>query len=490
MEIILHAASKEPLFRQISRQIAEKIKNVELQPNEMLPPERKLAGRLGVNRSTIAAAYQELVTSGFVTKLQGSGTRVVGVPNQRQLTYSVNWEQFWNKKSDNPLMNIRKNLFTEASRPDTINLALGELSGDLLEVTRLLQDVHKLEEWSTIGYIGPMQDMKYRVNLASHLQRRHSITATPDQILLTAGAQQALYLLVNCLLRSGDAIAIESPSFAHAQNLYISAGLRVFSIPVDEEGLIPEHVEHLYTRHKIKMVIVNPTLQNPTGTVLSVERRHQLYDICAARRILIVEDDPYSLLYPPSLGQAPLSLKALYPNSELVLYIGTVSKILSPALRSGWLIAAPQVIERLSYHRREIDNGSSSILQGFTQMLLEEDVLESRLDCLQEVLNKRQSLMLKLLELHLSPYVVWQKPVGGFYVWCTFRQPIDLSDFQHQCAVAGVLIMPGNVMHPGKKCFRLAFSRVSEEQLEEGIALIKRVFERMIGRSSLFEGRN
>ncbi|THF76882.1 aminotransferase-like domain-containing protein [Cohnella fermenti] len=478
MPFTLNRDSKEPLFRQLVRQMESRILSGEWPLHMKLPPERSLALQLGLNRSTVTAAYQELATQGWVSKVQGSGTRVIALPEDGAAAVAIDWNQYWNKRADNPLLPLKKSLHSIASRKGTINLAMGELSGELLRGLPLFGRPELPSIAEPLGYVGPPLERRYRSIIASHLERYQSIDTDASRILLTSGAQQALYLIVNCLLKPGDAIAVEAASYAYSQNLFLSAGLRVFPIAMDEDGLVPEHLVRLYEQHKIRMAVVNPTYQNPTGTVLSLERRRRLYDICAARRIPIVEDDPYSLLGDCRGQQPPPSLKALYPDSDLILYIGTTSKVLTPALRTGWLVGPEEVIARLGDHRREIDNGLSPILQGIVHSLLDERVLEPHLLQVRTSLAERRDRALGLMRGHMSGLATWREPESGFYVWCRLNPSIRLPDVMRECEAEGVLIMPGTILGNDSRRFRITYSRASLAELEEGLLRVARAIRR------------
>lgn len=478
MPFNLNRDSKEPLFRQLVRQIESRILSGEWPLHMKLPPERALAFQLGLHRSTVTAAYQELAAQGWIGKVQGSGSRVIAMPEQGASSVTIDWNQYWNKRADNPLLPLKKKLHSIASRKGTINLALGELSVDLLNGLPLFDASNQTAPTEPLGYVGPHLERRYRSMIASHLERYQSIHVDASRTMLTSGAQQALYLIVNCLLKPGDAIAVEAASYVYSQNLFLSAGLRLFPITMDEEGIIPEHLVRLYEQHKIRMAFVNPTYQNPTGTILSLERRRRLHDICAARRIPIVEDDPYSLLGTCRGSQPPLSLKALYPDSDLILYIGTTSKVLTPALRTGWLVGPEKVIARLGDHRREIDNGLSPILQGITHSLLDERVLEPHLVHVRRSLTERRDRTLELMREHMTGLATWKEPEGGFYVWCRLNPSIRLTDVVRECEAGGVLIMPGSVFGSDSRRFRITYARASSEDLDEGLLRVARAVRR------------
>ncbi|MBW7460978.1 PLP-dependent aminotransferase family protein, partial [Paenibacillus sepulcri] len=240
-------------------------------------------------------------------------------------SHTPNWRQYTEGGAFMPNLPLMRRI-REVVRHDAnlIDMASGELSADLFP-NELVQELLREQPFTEhLGYDHPQGSPALRTTLARFLSRRHGIAATESSILITSGSQQSLYLITQCLLSPGDAVAIEDPSYCYSLPMFQSAGLRICRLPVYKDGIDPEDVARLYREHRIRMVFLNPNFQNPTGSILSLTKRRRLLEIAAELRIPIVEDDPFSLT--SMLPESPQTLKAL-DKDGIVMYIGSLSKI-------------------------------------------------------------------------------------------------------------------------------------------------------------------
>ncbi|HTG70988.1 MAG TPA: PLP-dependent aminotransferase family protein, partial [Candidatus Udaeobacter sp.] len=346
-------SAQTPLYQQIVEHIERDISYAVLPPGSSLPSERKLAEQLGVNRSTVIQAYEELRASGLVESTVGSGTRVSLTKWGISPTNTPNWRQYTEGGTFLPNLPLMRRI-REVTQNDAsiINMASGELSTDLFPneiVHRILREQPFHEH---LGYDDPQGYSPLRKSLVESLKQYNGIQTTESSVLITSGSQQSLYLITQCLLSPGDAVAIEDPSYSYSLPMFQSAGLRIFRLPVHEDGIEPDDITSLYRQHRIRMVFLNPNYQNPTGTTLSKSKRKKLLKITADLRIPVVEDDPFSLT--AFDGSVPAPLKSMDTDGS-VLYIGSLSKIAASGLRIGWMVAPKSVIDRLTDARQQMD---------------------------------------------------------------------------------------------------------------------------------------
>ncbi|BCJ86344.1 aminotransferase-like domain-containing protein [Effusibacillus dendaii] len=360
----------EPIFRQIVHYFEEEILKGELAPGSPLPAERQMAVNLGVHRSTVTLAYDELKATGLIQSRQGSGTRVSehlwGIDPKRV----PNWKSYTTNGAFQPSLPIIRKIRDASQIPGIINLARGELAPDLLPYQSLNRLLQQASLSIPLGYPDPKGDLTLRSTLADLLAVEHSSRVSPEQIIITAGAQQALHLIAICLLQPGDAVGLEEPSYLYSLPLCSSAGLRLFRIPMDEDGLLPEAVASLQRKHRIKMIFVNPTYQNSATTTLDLDRRQKLLDICTRLRIPIVEDAAYADLNLQGTALPPLPLFVMDNGNQTVMYVGSLSKSVAPGLRIGWIVGPEQVIGRLADAKQQIDLGTSAVNQHITHIYL------------------------------------------------------------------------------------------------------------------------
>lgn len=457
--------SKQPLYQQIADYLEQRITLGELPPGSLLPSERKLAEQLGVNRSTVVQAYEIIRASGMVESMAGSGTRVCG--HKWGMDPAPDWSHYVEGGTFLPnLPFMRRIRESVQSGEPFINLANGELAPELSpnKEIRTLMMTRPFNE--PLGYGDPQGYVPLRMAITSFLHEQRGIPATDESILITSGSQQSLYLITQCLLSPGDAIAIENPSYCYSLPMFQSAGIRLFGLTIDEHGVNPDDIRALYKQHRIRMVFLNPNYQNPTGMVMNPIRRAEVLNCCEQLGIPIVEDDPFSLT---SFDEdAPPPLKAMDRNGS-VLYIGSLSKVAASGLRIGWMVAPQSVIRRLSDARQQMDFGLSIFPQWIAAHLLESSALNPHLERLRDSLRLRRDLMAEVLYSKLGGEVSFQLPKGGLNLWCKINEEIKDYRLLNNGIKNGVLFIPGSVFGTEPGFVRFSYARSSIEEIEPGI---------------------
>ncbi|BBH21794.1 transcriptional regulator [Paenibacillus baekrokdamisoli] len=461
-------ASKKPLYQQIADHLERRISYGELPPGSILPSERKLAEQLEVNRSTVIQAYEELRASGLVESVVGSGTRVSRTKWGIAPKHTPNWRQYTEGGTFLPnLPFMRRIREVTRSHPNIINMASGELSSDMFPndiVQSLLQEQTFNEH---LGYDDPQGYYRLRSSLVSVLERNNGIQTTESSILITSGSQQSLYLITQCLLSPGDAVAIEDPSYCYSLPMFQSAGLRIFRLPVQQDGIDPDDIIKLFREHRIRMLFLNPNYQNPTGTVLSQSKRIRLLKIAVDLGIPIVEDDPFSLT--AFEGSPPTTLKAM-DTDGIVLYIGSLSKIAASGLRIGWMIAPQSVISRLTDARQQMDFGLSIISQWAAERLLNSDQFHRHLDQLRVSLYHKQQIMVQAINRTLQGRVTFHAPDGGLNLWCKINQVVDDGKLLEESIRRGLVYVPGSVYGSEPGFVRFSYAKPYTADISSGIS--------------------
>jgi len=458
---------KKPLYLQISEHIEQRISFGELPPGSLLPSERKLAEQLGVNRSTIVQAYEELRASGMIERAAGSGTRVSKHKWGMAPKQTPNWNRYVEGGTFLPNLPFMRRIREGIQRGNAfINFASGELSHDL-SPNESIQDILANEPFrEALNYGEPQGFLPLRTSLTSFLKEQREINATNESILVTSGSQQSLYLITQCLLSPGDAIAIENPSYGYSLPMFQSAGLRLYGLPVDEHGVHPDDIRRLYRQHRIRMVFLNPNYQNPTGTVLSDERRSAVLDVCEQLGIPIVEDDPFSLT---SFDEpSPPPLKTIDRNGS-VIYIGSLSKVAASGLRIGWMVAPQSVIHRLADARLQMDFGLSIFPQWVASHLLQTQELDKHMQRLRTSLKRRRDLLIDALRAELPEMLSFEVPKGGLNLWCKLAEPADDELLLENGIKKGVLFVPGSVYGTEPGYVRLSYARPPEDDIGTGV---------------------
>lgn len=449
-----------PIYRSIMEMIVQKIQTGELLPGEKIPSERKLAEYLSVNRSTVVHALDELVDLGWIVRKRGSGTIVNEGKWGVMMTPRTDWHRYLEQnvfKQVHPLV-AEIELRAKQNLPTDLDMYTGELPLDLIPSFDFpalnWKQFLKEEAQDELGYL-PL-----RKEIQAITATEYQLHLPSESLLLTSGAQQALFLVLQVLLRQGDSVAVEDPSFFYALPIFQAAGVRLFGVPMTEEGIDLEALEQTIRQHRIKMVMVNPSFQNPTGTVMPLRKREQLVKVCQTYQVPILEDDVFGQLsFIPKTEIPPL--KKLDPDN--VLYIGSLSKILGSTTKIGWLSAPASVTKQIAEARKMMDVSLSIFPQMLAKMAIEDPSFSEKITLLNKQVEQRATAVYQAFK-SLSEWEV--SPVkGGFYLWAHWCQgalkPEDWQVFLRE----GVLVAPSVAFSEKRGSIRLNCSRISPEEI-------------------------
>ncbi|CUH95027.1 putative HTH-type transcriptional regulator YdfD [Propionispora sp. 2/2-37] len=462
----LDKTKKIPLYQQVIEQIKIKISSGDWPPGSKIPSQRTMSEILGVNRSTINTAVNELIADGLLETSVGSGTKVANNSWSLLASSTAMWNHFTNRGQQQPNLATIQKINTYEFDQNIIRLGTGELSPDFYPKEFMGSALHALaEEISQLGYAEPLGLYPLRKELCRYLKRLQVVTA-PDCLLIVSGALQALQLISLGLLNRTSTLYLERPSYLFSLNLFQSAGVRLHGIPMDDEGLSLDSFRPAGNTSRCLYTI--PCFQNPTGVTMAAERRQTVYNWCAKERLPIIEDDVYRELWldaPP-----PNPIKAL-DSQGLVLYIGSFSKALSPGLRIGWIAGPKPVISRLADIKNQIDYGSSSLSQWAVHQLLSSGSFYRHLEDVRDKLKWRREICRRALEEHFTGLATWQMPSGGFYVWLRLNTPLAMNALFHTALKNGLLLNPGNLYDKQTSHYlRLSFAYAGETDLAEGLS--------------------
>ncbi|MGZ4160338.1 MAG: MocR-like pyridoxine biosynthesis transcription factor PdxR [Neobacillus sp.] len=458
--------AKKAIYKQLAEYIENGIADGTFPPDNPLPSERKLAMELNVNRSTVVAAYDELESNGLIQRNRGSGTTISkdiwGITKKR----IPSWNRYVEAGSFLPNLPVIQRIRKESVEHKLINLASGELSEDLFPQQFLREITSTRAFIGSLGYDHPQGNEILRNTITEHVKQFRKIETNPSSILITSGAQQALHLVVQCLLKPGDSVALEDPSYNYNLQIFKSAGIKTHFLPVFKDGVNPDELLSLHKKHRIRMIFLNPAFQNPTGTLLSKERREAILDISSEHGIPVVEDDPYSLT--SFTGEAISTLKSIDVNGN-VLYISSLSKIVASGLRIGWIIGPKPVIERLSDAKQQIDFGHASFTQWIANDFLDSENFRFHINKLVKELEKRRNQIVTSLKFYLKDIVEFSIPQGGIHIWCRIKKDYNEMNLLEESIRRGVIYVPGSTMGSKKGFVRFTFAREDEESINEGI---------------------
>ncbi|HBW38991.1 PLP-dependent aminotransferase family protein [Desulfosporosinus sp. BICA1-9] len=501
MKLHIDRSGKTPLYLQIRSQIRQLILANDLPPGFRLPPERKLATTLGVNRSTVVNAYHELVADGLIQPHVGKGTIVsppqpVGPSHDRFTNANdsealgapvqpISWQNFYTRQSERLHNPVLASILDEIGEEDQISFALGSPAGEyypLQEFSQISQEVMRPGNWQAFEYGPTIGHYPLRQYIADWLSQR-GIRTQAQTILITSGSQQGLDLLTKVFLEPGDYIVMEEPSFLGAIGVFKASGAHILTVPLDQEGLRIDVLEQILARHRPKFIYTLPTFQNPSGITTSLARRQQLLKLAYQYHVPIVEDDPYSELF---YGNQPFpSLKSLDEYGH-VIYLGTFSKILFPGLRLGWCVAPTPVLEQLSLAKQHVDLHTSTTAQWVMTEFCKRGLLDEHLLIVRKQYKCQRDAMVYALKEFAPQGLSWTVPEGGYYLWCELPPGMKAAALLTKAAEKKVTFVPGNAFYVnsgGKDRIRLCFCRHSETTIREGIYRLCEAITEMLNQS-------
>ncbi len=470
---------KAPLSRQIQLHFERLITQGLLGPGVKLPATRDLARDLGVNRTTVALAYDELVAGGWARAHVGQGTFVAdrvpaSPPPARPAVPRLDWTGLLSKGAQVIAADSRRRRgYTQVPRPGpgAISFAGGMPDSGLFPTDafrRVLNRVIREEGRELLQYYPGRGYPPLREFLAGYLLR-FGLEVRPEEILIVNGSQQGFDLVARTLLDPGDLVAIEEPSYPRAMQVFRAFGAQLLPIPMMDGGLDPDYLDRLLDRQSPKLLYCQPSAHNPTGLTMQPDTRKRLLEVAARHRLPIMEDGfDGSLFFGP---RPPAPLKAL-DLSGLVMYIGTFSKILFPGLRLGWIVAAPELIDRLEVAKELADIHTSPLIQAAVYHFCRQRLLDRHQARVLREYGRRRGALLQALAKRMPPGVTWTENEGGFSLLLSLPVGMDSTVLLEQAAPRGVIFTPGNAFFVdggGERMLRLSFSALPFAQIDEGI---------------------
>lgn len=364
------------------------------------------------------------------------------------------------------------------TQPDIISFAGGMPAPEVFPVEAMQAACNKvlstagrvaLQYGTTEGYL-PLREKIAARHVAQGIQ------CTSDDILMISGSQQGLDLAGKLFLNAGDIVLCENPTYTAALSSFRGYECQFLPVETDKDGMVLEDLaQKLANTPNIKMIYVIPTFQNPTGRTWSLERRKGLLALAQQYDLPIIEDNPYGdLRYE---GEDIPTLKSM-DTTGIVAYLGSFSKILTPGIRLGWVLAAPAMLAQFNTAKQGTDLQASTIMQMVANTYLEDNDIDENIRMLNALYCKRRDLMLSLIEQEFPAGTTWNHPEGGLFVWVTLPQGYDTVAIMPQVVAQKVAYIPGNTFFAFGEVhntLRLNYSNASEERITEGMKRLGQV---------------
>lgn len=477
MDIKINHHTHTPIYLQIVNQIKEMIIKGEITDGFVLPSERAMAKRLNVHRNTIIKAYTELKAEDFLASSQGKGYMVSyqnGTSQQSGRQAVITWQSLI-KDEYLDLKITFDDLFSKSYSSGNISFAGGIASAEEYgkeDLALILNDIISSDNFEAYSYTPYQGNQHLRQNIADFMKNK-GITAKPGEIQILQETNQALDYLAALLIKPGDVVITEEPVSPDVYRTFDLAGGKVVTVPMDEDGIICDSLESLILKYQPKFIYVNPDFQNPTGIVMSLNRRKALLALSYKYKLPVIEEDASSEIR--FEGVRIPSLKALDKGNN-VIFIYSFALTFAPGIRMAFVLADKTLIKSLSYIVSIRLISLDSISQKLLSSYIEKGIYQRNLRNICADYKEKRDLMCACLEEAGPLGLEFHKPTGGVYLWCRLATDIDFHQLYVKTTEKGVSFIPGNVFYlkgsKGDSYIRLNFSYPSKLQIEKGIKIL------------------
>ena len=465
-----------PLHQQLYEELRRAILSGRLLPRQRIPSTRSLAKSLGISRTTVTSCYEQLLSEGYLETIVGSGTYVCAqLPDD--LLHSTPVESVQKtvlpiqlSKYAARLADMDTSLMSE---PDLqISFRYGRPAFDHfpMQTWRKLLSRHCRENSTWLDYATDALGYKpLREAIARYLSRSRAVQCEPEQVIITNGTQQALYLIMRLLIELGDAIALEDPGYLSARRIFLSQGAKLLPVRVDESGLMVKDLAK-YANESIKLVYVTPSHQFPTGAILSLPRRLELLAWAQQNSAMIIEDD-YDSEY--RYGDRPIPALQGLAQTDLVLYIGTFSKVLFPSLRIGYLVLPPSLISLFARAKWLSDRSLPSLEQQVLADFIEQGHIDRHIRKMRSLYDLRRQALVQALKANFGEKAKILGEKAGLHLMVRLQTHLTDEEIIQRAARVGVGMMSAQPSYLNANCageFIFGYSELTQEQIQKGIS--------------------
>ena len=379
-----------------------------------------------------------------------------------------------------------REIFKYAADPEVVSLSAGNPSPEAFPIEEIKEISARLLEENPIGVLQYSVTEGYpqlRETLKEYMKSHHNVGKDFDDILITTGAQQIMDLATKSLVNEGDVVITEAPSFIGSLNTFRSYNAKLVGVNIDDDGMNMEELEKALKTHKnARFIYTIPNFQNPSGITMSLEKRKKMYELAKKYNVLILEDNPYGdLRYS---GEYIPCIKS-FDDEGIVLYAGSMSKVISPGIRVAYVIAPKPIFQKMVVCKQGNDVHTNIWSQMVCNELMTKYDFDAHLEKLRKLYSKKAQFMMDLMDKYLVPMdITYAKITGGLFTMCTLPDYVDMQEFCKDAIKNKVCVVPGNAFltDESEEChtFRVNFSTPTDEQLEKGIKLLAKTAEKYI----------
>ncbi|AKV03040.1 Transcriptional regulator, GntR family domain / Aspartate aminotransferase [Labilithrix luteola] len=507
-------ASKGPAFLRIARAISDEVRRGRLRAGDALPGSRTLADQIGVHRNTVLAAYRELEAEGWIETQEARGTFVskeipdvaprrfdgkrraerVATATRTSITtlgFDIPPQTPEDRLDDSHAQSAQLPPRTSHAEGPSMSLGGGIPDVRLVPAAALARAMRRVlarQPLDVLSYGEPEGLGELRQALAGMVAATRGVPAREENVLVTRGSQMAVHLVARTLVSPGDVIAVEALGYRPAWSALRAAGATIVPVPVDARGIDVDALARLASERRLRGVYVTPHHQYPTTVTLAPARRLRLLELARAHRLFVLEDDyDHEFHYE---GRPVLPLASADANG-VVIYVGTLSKVLAPGLRTGFLVAAEPLVARLASIRRTTDRQGDRLLERAIADLLEEGEIQRHIRRTKRIYGERRAYVASLLERHLGSVLSFELPSGGTAIWAKVASDVSVDAWSERALELGLILQGAKrFAFDGKPrpFLRVGFAQHDEREAREAVrrmvnALPSRATERSRART-------
>lgn len=459
LELQIDESSGKAVYLQIADAIIADIQSGRLPGGTALPGSRAMALELRVNRNTIVEALNVLLNEEWLIARERKGTFVAeALPTMGKARRSPS--VLASEAPPSPQYRIN----FDDGHPDSKIAPIAALARAYRQI------FNRKAKWQLMGYSSELGDIEFRKAIVQMLNHQRGMQVNERQICITRGSQMAMYLTAQCLLEKNSTVLVENPGYQPAWKAFSHAGAKVLPVRVDAEGLvIGDVVAHLKSGKNIKALYTTPHHQYPTTVTLSLQRRLELIRLSNKHGFTIIEDDYDNEFH---FGYRPVLPLSSYGELQRYVYIGTMSKVVAPALRIGYLVSnLPEMMGKVSELRKIIDVQGDSIMEQAVLQLIQDGTIKRHLKKATLYYHSKRDMAETLLHKHLRHKATFDTPDGGLAIWITPTTQPNWPALAEKLQAKGIRIITPDCYSFGKPAngLRLSYGSVTEAQLEEGI---------------------
>ena len=469
------------VYLQIAQQIIDEIQRGRLVPSAAMPGTRELAENLKVNRKTIVLAYDELIAQGWLTTESRRGTFVsaklpyFSPPNQRtiglkQRVIEASAPVLAKYASAIEMENIAHLIDFNDGIPDTRLIPFETISKAFRHA--LIEPIRT----NKLGYSDPRGMLSLRHAVSEMLNMERGLNVDIDNICIARGSQMGIFLAARILANTHQYVVVENLSYPPAREAFRSCGAKILTVGLDQNGINVHELEALCKKYSISAIYVTPHHQFPTTVMMTAERRLKLLMLAEQYNFVIVEDDYDHEFH---FHHHPVFPLASTNHAGRVIYVGSLSKVLAPGLRVGYLVASKEIINQCASEVMLIDRQGNSVTELAVAALLESGEIKRHIRRTLKVYNERRNVLIDLLRNELGEFVNFDSPNGGLAIWLHLNDGMEINKLVKNALLEKVKILPASLFSESNldiNGIRLGFGSLNASELTTGIQRLKRAF--------------